>query len=425
MAAASTLVGLGCLRCGRAPEGGQPATGCARCADEGTPASLTTVYDLEAAAGNFSPEHLADRPPGPLRYRELLPIEAEEAVTLGEGGTPLLPAPRLAGELGVRAVWIKDESRNPTWSFKDRAASMAASMARREGAAGLVVASTGNAAAATAAYARAAGLPAIVLFAVGVDPVMAGMVHGFGVPVVATPTKKDRWVLMRHGVDDLGLFPNSNFADPPVGVDPRVVDGYKAMGLEIWEQLGHRAPDAVYLAVGYGDALFGVYKAFRELEEMGFADVPRVSGGEVYGSLSAALRGSGDRVEAVPADRPTAASSIATAQSTYQALHAVRSSGGAVRQVSEEEIVEAQRLLVVAEGLFVEAASAAGLAALRADVFDGTAPPDAEVVLVSTSAGVKSVSALGLTEYEVPVIDGVAEFDRLVHEVMENKEAGH
>jgi threonine synthase len=425
VAVTSTLAGLECLRCGRAPEGGHPATGCARCADDGTPASLTTVYDLEAAAGTFRPEHLAERPPGPLRYRELLPVEAEEAVTMGEGGTPLLPARRLAGELGVRAVWIKDESRNPTWSFKDRAASMAASVAHREGAAGLVVSSTGNAAAATAAYARAAGLPAVVLFSVGVDPVMAGMVHGFGVPVVATPTKKDRWVLMRHGVEELGLFPNSNFADPPVGVDPRVVDGYKAMGLEIWEQLGHRSPDAIYLPVGYGDGLFGVYKAFRELQEMGFAEVPRVSGGEVYGSLSAALRGSGDRVESVPVDRPTVASSIATAQSTYQALHAVRSSGGGVRPVSEEEIVEAQRLLVGAEGLFGEAASAAGLAALRADVADGAVGGDAEVVVVATSAGMKSVSALGLTEREAPVIGGVEEFDRVVREVTGGRGAGH
>ena len=422
MTAVSTLVGLACLRCGRSPEGGHPAMGCARCADEGTPAALTTVYDLEAAARTLTPQALAERPPGPLRYRELLPIE--EAVTLGEGGTPLLPARRLAGELGVREVWIKDESRNPTWSFKDRAASIAASMARGEGAAGLVVSSTGNAAAATAAYARAAGVPAVVLFAVGVDPVMGGMVHGFGVPVVATPTKKDRWVLMRHAVEELGLFPNSNFADPPVGVDPRVVDGYKAMGLEIWEQLGGRVPHAVYLPVGYGDALFGTFKAFRELREMGLSELPRLSGGEVYGSLSAALRGSGDRVEAVPADRPTVASSIATAQSTYQALHAVRSSGGTVRQVSEEEIVEAQRLLVATEGLFVEAASAAGLAALRADVDDGAVSRDAEMVVVSTSAGVKSVSALGLTELEAPVVGGVEEFSRLVAEMVDRATEG-
>jgi threonine synthase len=424
MAAISTLVGLVCLRCGRSPEDGHPAAGCARCADEGTPAALTTVYDLEAAARTLTSQALAERPPGPLRYRELLPVEAEEAVTLGEGGTPLLPARRLAGELGVREVWIKDESRNPTWSFKDRAASIAASMARREGAAGLAVSSTGNAAAATAAYARAAGVPAVVLFAVGVDPVMGGMVHGFGVPVVATPTKKDRWVLMRHAVEKLGLFPNSNFADPPVGVDPRVVDGYKAMGLEIWEQLGRRVPHAVYLPVGYGDALFGTYKAFRELREMGLSELPRLSGGEVYGSLSAALRGSGDRVEAVPVDRATVATSIATAQSTYQALHAVRSSGGTVRQVSEEEIVEAQRLLVVTEGLFVEAASAAGLAALRADVDDGAVSRDAEVVVVSTSAGVKSVSALGLTELEAPVVGGVEEFSRLVVEMVEGASGG-
>ena len=419
MRAASTLVGLECLRCGRAPEGGHPAAGCAPCAEEGAPAALVTVYDLEAAARTFTPERLAQRPPGPLRYAELLPIEAGEAVrSLGEGGTPLLPARFLAEEVGLRAVWIKDESRNPTWSFKDRPAAIAAEVARREGAPGLVVSSTGNAAAATAGAAQASGLPAVVLFAVGVDPVMAGMVHSFGVPVVATPTKKDRWVLLRHGVLELGLFPVSNFADPPVGVDPRAVDGYAAMGLEIWDQLGSRAPDAVYLPVGYGDGLFGVYKAFRELREMGLAEVPRVSGGEVYGSLAAAVRGSGDRVEAVPVERPTVASSIATAQSTYQALHAVRSSGATVRQVSEGEIVAAHRLLAATEGLSVEAASAAGLAALRADVAEGVVAGDAEVVLVSTSAGVKSVSALGLMEREAPVVSGVEEFARLVRDVV-------
>ena len=419
MTAASTLVGLECLRCGRAPEGGgYPAMGCARCADESAPAALVTVYDLEAASRTLTPEHLAQRPPGPLRYAELLPIEAGEAErTLQEGGTPLLLARRLSEELGLRAVWVKDESRNPTWSFKDRPAAIAADVARREGAAGLVVSSTGNAAAATAAAARAAGLPAVVLFALGVDPVMAGMVHGFGVAVVATPTKKDRWVLMRHGVEELQLFPVSNFADPPVGIDPRAMDGYAAMGLEIWEQLGRRAPDAVYLPVGYGDGLFGVYKAFSELREMGLAEAPRVSGGEVYGSLAAALRGSGDQVEAVPVDRPTVASSIATAQSTYQALHAVRSSGGTVRQVSEAEIEEARRLLAATEGLSIEAASAVGLAALRADAAEGVVAGDAEVVLVSTSAGVKSVSALGLAEREAPVVSGVEEFSRLVRDV--------
>jgi len=418
--AASTLVGLECLRCERRPEGGgHPATGCARCAEQGVPATLVTVYDLEAARRTFTPEHLARRPGGPLRYAELLPIEAGEAERgLREGGTPLLLARRLSEELGLRAVWVKDESRNPTWSFKDRPAAIAAGVALREGAAGLVVSSTGNAAAATAAAARAAGLPAVVLFARGVDPVMAGMVHGFGITVVATPTKKDRWVLMRHAVEEMGLFPVSNFADPPVGIDPRAMDGYAAMGLEIWEQLGWRAPDAVYLPVGYGDGLFGVYKAFAQLREMGLVEVPRVSGGEVYGSLTAALRGPGDRVEAVPVDRPTVASSIATAQSTYQALHAVRSSGGTVRQVSEAEIEEARRLLAATEGLSVEAASAVALAALRADVAEGAVPSDAEVVLVSTSAGVKSVSALGLAEREAPLMSGVEEFARVVRDVV-------
>lgn len=426
MTAASTLLGLECLRCGRAPEdGGHPSVGCSRCADENVPATLVTVYDLEAASRTVTPEQLSRRPPGPLRYAELLPYEAGEAGrTLREGGTPLLPARRLSEELGLRAVWVKDESRNPTWSFKDRPAAIAADVALREGAGGLVVSSTGNAAAATAAAARAAGLPALVLFALGVDPIMAGMVHGFGVAVMATPTKKDRWVLMRHAVEELGLFPVSNFADPPVGIDPRAMDGYAAMGLEIWEQLGWRAPDAVYLPVGYGDGLFGVYKAFSELREMRLAEVPLVSGGEVYGSLAAALRASTDRVEGVPVDRLTVASSIATAQSTYQALHAVRSSGGTVRQVSEEEIIEAQHLLAATEGLSVEAASAVGLAALRADAAEGLVAGDAEVVLVATSAGVKSVSALGLTERHASPVSDVDQFDRLVRDAMDEGAGG-
>lgn len=420
----STLAGLACLRCGQAPHADQLAAGCPSCADEGAPSALVTAYDLDAAARTFTVDRLGQRPPGPLRYAELLPIDADEAVSLGEGATPLLPAPRLAAAVGVRRLWIKDESQNPTWSFKDRAASVSASVARRQGAAGLVVSSTGNAAVATAAFARAAGLPAVVLVASGTDPVMAGMVHGLGVPVVATPTKKDRWVLMRHGVEQLGLFPNSNFADPPVGVDPRTADGYKAMGLEVWEQLGHRSPDAIYFPVGYGDALFGVYKGFRELGEMGLADLPRLCGGEVYGSLSTALRQAGDRVEPVPVDRPTVASSIGTAQSTYQALHALRASRGAVRQVPEGHILDAHRLLASAEGLFVEAASAVGLAALRADVAAGVVDEDEEVVLISTSAGVKSVSALGLTERDAPVIGDVATFARLVRDTIDSYQAG-
>lgn len=379
---------------------------------------MVTVYDLEAAARTFTRENLARRPFGPFRYAELLPIELGEGISLNEGDTPLLPARRLAEELGLRAVWVKDESRNPTWSFKDRPAAIAAAVARREENAGLVVSSTGNAAAATAAAARAAGLPAIVLFAVGVDPVMAGMVLGFEVVVVATPTKKDRWVLMRHGVEELGLFPVSNFADPPVGVDPRAIDAYAAMGLEIWDQLGARAPDAVYLPVGYGDGLFGVYKAFGQLRDMGLAEMPHICGGEVYGSLVAALQGAGDRVETVPVDRPTVASSIATAQSTYQALHAVRSSEGSVRQVTDEQIIEGRRLLAATEGLSVEASSAAGVAALRLDVAEGVVGGDAEVVLVSTSAGVKSASALGLTDWQAPVVTGIEQFEQLVRDVV-------
>lgn len=402
MTATSTLSGLRCIRCGAEDPSGPAASGCSICADERGRAALATVYDLERASASFDPEQLRGRRSGPRHFAELLPAEISMA-PLREGDTPMLNASNLARRLGVRRLWVKDESRNPTWSFKDRAAAIAVARARSLGSRAVVVSSTGNAAAATSAYAQALGVDAIVLFATGVDPLMAAYVRGYGACVVATPTKADRWVLMRRLVEDHGCYPNSNYSDPPVGNDPYALDGYKRIAFEIWEQLGYRTPDWVFGAVGYGDSLFAMYKAFAELESMGLASPPRLGAGVVFASLTSALEGNDEFVPLAEPTGHTIASSIATAQSTLQALVSIRSTAGAVCRTPDAAIRQAQALLVSTQGIFVEASSAAGLAALVQALESGMVDPGSEVVFVNTSAGLKSVAALGYMDWQPPI----------------------
>jgi threonine synthase len=381
--------------------------------------NLTTVSDLDSTAELLSSPELRRRPFAQWRYAEALGVSPSEYVGLGEGGTPLVEASTVAERLGLRRLWIKDESRNPTWSFKDRAASLAAAHARLRGCPGLVVASTGNAAAATAAYARRAGLIGVVLFAKSppVQPVMEAHVRAYGGVVVAAPTKPDRWSLMQYAVEELGLFPNSNFSNPPLGNTPWAVDGYRALGFEIWEQLGRRAPGAIVFPIGHGDAVHGVYKAFNDLARLGLSALPALGGGEIYGSLSRAFAEGRDTPPAVPVDRDTVAFSIATSQSTYQALHSLRASGGWIEQVSDEEVLAAQRLLAETEGLFVETASAATLAALRRRLAAALLDPEDEVVVVSTSAGIKAVGTAP-PDGDVPLVTGEHELAAAVERAL-------
>lgn len=409
--------GLACLRCGAAgEESTSAALGCPACAADGFAVAFETVYDVQAAADVFEPGRAAARAAGVWRWRELLP-PADLPVTLGEGGSALVPAARLAERVGVAALWVKDESRNPTWSFKDRAAAVAASMAGQGGSTGLVVSSTGNAAAATAAYARHAGLPAVALVTKTIDPMMAGFLAAYGASMIATETKAERWAHMRRCVEDWGLFPNSNFGDPPIGNSPWAVDGYKTIAFEMWEALGRRAPDWVHLPVAYGDGLAGICKGFRELRELGLAEVPRFGCGEIYGSLARAAAEGHEQVAPATVDRDTVAFSIGTAQSTYQALAAVRSSNGAVDRVSEREVLDAQALLAEAEGLFVETAAAAGLAALRRQRERNLVSADAECVLVSTSSGLKSLGAAPRV-FEPILVDDAATLDRELEQLL-------
>ena len=276
---------LVCVRCGARYPIDRFAEDCPACRQARAPANLTVAYDSPPGEGAVRDAPLR-RPASMWRWDSFLPAAAADAVSLGEGNTPLLPAPAL----GLGDVWIKDESRNPTWSFKDRLASGALTMAKRFGAKVIASSSSGNAGAAAAAYAAKAGLPCVVFTFLGAAPPLVAQMRAYGAMVVAVENKADRWRLQSAGVREFGWYPTSPFFGPVVGSNPYGMEGYKTIAFEIAEAFDWQPPDWCVLPVCYGDALFGMWKGFEELKALGWIDrIPRLVAAEVSGSIAAAM----------------------------------------------------------------------------------------------------------------------------------------
>jgi threonine synthase len=339
------------------------------------------------------------------RYRELLPVGDGPVVSLEEGMTPLVHCPRLGARYGLRRLYVKDESRNPTWSFKDRMAAVAATKARELGSTVLTIGSTGNAGAATAAYAARAGLRAVILTTPNVPAAMRPFMQAYGATVVAVPTFPDRWLLVREGVERHGWFPVQNFVTPPVGANPYALDGAKTVGFELCEQLGWRAPDVVVAPVSYGDLPVGAWRGFVEFRRLGLIDrVPRMMAAEVFGPVGNALARGLDHTEAMPGGRSVATSAAAT-NSTYQSLRMVRDTGGAAVTATDDEIMAAQLELAEAEGIWAEPAAALPLAVTRTLAAQGLVGADEVVVAVVTSTGLKDPEATAARLPAIPLIE--------------------
>ncbi|MCI3930782.1 threonine synthase [Streptomyces sp. AN091965] len=340
--------------------------------DVAYPVDVDYAYD-QVPDGFFAPGAAAARPRGHERWAPLLP--PLRAPSLAEGGTPLLPL--------EDGVWIKDESRNPTWSHKDRLNRITVSAAVGVGAPGVVVASSGNHGASAAAYAARAGLPCVVLTSPDAPPAVDAFLRAYGATVLHVPAD-DRWPLLRRIVERTGYHPVSNLtsaAHTGHGFGP---EGYKTIAYEIHDELG-ALPRAVFVPTGYGEMLFGVWKGFAELVRLGYGQrMPRLYSCEpaVGGPLAAAVR------EGVPAAHvpvgDTAAYAIDCPVGGYRGVLALRESGGAALLVTDEELVAA-RAELARGGVWAEASAAAGLAGLR------QLGPDVEgpVVCVSTSSGFK------------------------------------
>lgn len=394
---------LACPRCQRDYPQSAAFDLCGACVADGQHVNPMPVYDL----ARLGPSWFPDRgQPGIFAYRDLLPIDrATVPVSLGEGGTPTLAVARLADRLGVAELYLKDESRNPTWSFKDRLAAVGVTKAREAGAGTVVVASTGNHGAATAAYAAAAGLRCVVLTLESVPLTMKVLMQSYGAHVVALRHPPDRWLIMAEAVREFGWAPMGGFVNPPAGSNPFAVDGYKTMAYEIVESLG-RAPDVVVVPVAYGDGITGLHRGFLDLVALGtIAAVPRLVAAEVFGPYEKAIASGVPGTASIVAAGPSVAFSIATPVSAFQGWHAVTASGGVAVAVGDDaEILRAQLTMSTLEGIYLEASAAVPIAALSMLRSRGIVGDRDTVVCLGTSTGLKDIGATASVLPPVEVI---------------------
>ena len=395
-------VSLRCPRCGSEFDLARDLAGCPSCASA-APVNLVAVYDNPMPRGRSLKGRWDGRAPGMWRYSECLPVSGQAAVSLGEGGTPLTECPNLGAAIGLPRLLLKNESFNPTWSYKDRLAGVGVSWAKAAGRGGIVLSSSGNAGASAAAYAARAALPSLILTTKAFPAPMQGLMTSYGAMVVATESPRDRWTLNRAVASEWGWLPLSNMADPPVGSHPVAVEAYKTLAFEIAQSLSWQVPDAVIAPVAYGDGLAGMWRGFRELRELGITDrEPRMIAAEAYGSLEQALAGGLESPVATQGSGSFAYSAGAP-QSTYQALSALRDSKGAAVTVNNEELIAAQRQAATMEGLFVELSSAMTIAAARKLSASRALAQDDRVVLLITSGGLKDLG-IGRAEAAIPVV---------------------
>jgi threonine synthase len=393
------VAGLRCFRCGTLYPPEHYVEDCPKCRAE-APSNLAVAYTSQSAS-----KPAADNGSGVWRYEALLPVARADAVTLGEGGTPLLSLDRTAKSLGITRLFAKDETRNPTWSFKDRLASVAISAAKSLGARVIVSSSTGNAGAAAAAYAAKAGMPCVIFTTGGAVGPLTIQMRAYGATVLALENKADRWPLMQHAVRAFGWFPTSPFFGPVVGSNPYGIEGYKTLAYEIAERMEWDVPDACVVPVCYGDALLGMWRGFEEMRALGWTRrTPRLMAAEIYGSLGSALGDGTDVLPDMPMTHDTVAKSTTATRSTYQALKAIRLTGGTATVVSNEAIMQWQQKLARDEGLYVEPASAGALAATQQLWESGYIKPAETAVALLTASGLKDTAATAAVQGELPPV---------------------
>ena len=383
----SAFQGFRCTRCASEFEPGLYFTGCPACAEADWAANLECVYDFGRVK-----RHWPLPPGGGLwRYAPLLPLRDDRSrVTLGEGGTPLVSLPGLQG---CRAVWLKNETANPTWSYKDRMCTVGVSVAREFGARVIGVSSTGNQGASASAYASRAGLESVILTLEEVDDPTLVFMQAYGALVLRT-SRAGRRILLRHGVTELGWFPISSYSSAPTG-NPYAIEGYKTIAYEMVEEMG--VPDVVVVPTALGEGLAGIYAGFCDLRALGQLDkVPRMVAAEPAGGapLAKSLREHAERVLPVE-PYVTVARTLAAILATDRAFLALRDTDGASVPVTDDELSGAQGSLRT-YGLLAEPAGAAAVAALPhlQDVLPGFDPDVSRVAVVMTGTGLRELPAL-------------------------------
>ncbi len=370
--------------------------GCPECAGPDFKSPLELVYNYPPALDWLSITPL----PGLIRYAPLLPPLVEN-LSMAEGGTPLISFPFKQAGRDVE-FYIKDESRNPTWSHKDRLNLAVVSAAVNSGAPGVVAASSGNHGASSAAYSARAGLPAVIL-STPRPATVASFMQAYGQLVVAVPDVETRWELMRRLVDEFNYHPASNQTIPPTN-HPFGAENYKTISYELYLQLDRRAPAAVFIPVGFAELLFGVYKGFTELKQYGLIDtLPRLIACEPAAGAPLKRALELDQPVAYVQVEPSDAYSIAVPVNSYRGVVAVKGSNGAALAITEAEMYAAQDQMRRA-GMWSELSAAIAVAGANhlaeLDLDEGA------VVCINTSSGFKDQS---VGSNPIPQIDGTWE----------------
>jgi threonine synthase len=371
---------------------------------------LEVAYDYDAIAAATTRESIAAGPLTLWRYANLLPVAGDGDLGLGAGFTPLVRADRLAAELGLGELWLKNDTVNPTGSFKDRVVSVALARARELGFKVAACASTGNLANSVAAHAARAGMKHVVFIPSDLE---AGK-------VVTTAVYGDHLIAVDGSYDDVNRLCAELASEHPtwafVNVNLRTyyAEGSKTLAFETVEQLGWQAPDHVVVPVASGSQLVKIAKGFQELAHVGLLDEPpevRISGAQAEGCapVATAFLDGADHIRPVKPSTIAKSLAIGNPADGWYALEAVRESGGALAAVTDDEILDGIRLLARTEGIFAETAGGVTIATLAKLAASGVVRADERVVAYITGVGLKTLEPVAATAEPTVTIEPTLE----------------
>jgi len=395
----SSLKALRCINCSHEYGADEVRYTCPACGDER--GLLDAVYDYDAMRKSISKQALAaNRDFTIRRYAAMLPLRGDVPLSrLDIGGTPLYDVPSLATLAGVKEVRVKDDGRNPTASFKDRAGAVALVRAQELGAPLITAASTGNAASSLAGLCAAAGMPTVIFLPKTAPAAKVTQLLIYGANVVTVDgTYDDAFDMSLQATKEFGWY-NRN-----TGYNPYCLEGKKTAALELAEQYDYNLPDLVLVPTGDGCILAGIFKGFYDLRQLGWIDrLPRLIAVQAEGSNAIAQAFAGGEAEIQRAVTVADSISVAKPRVAQQALRALRESKGDTVLVSDGEILEAIRLLARHSGVFAEPAAAASLAGLLQLNQQGRLKSDERVALMVTGNGLKDIESARKATDRTPV----------------------
>ncbi|MBF4694659.1 threonine synthase [Fusibacter ferrireducens] len=373
---------LYCIKCGKTYPLADYYLGCPQCFHKGENAALSFNYN--------SLEHNPSTSKGIQKYSETLPYTS--LPTLGEGNTPVVKHEALATQLGLKAVYLKNEFQNPTGSHKDRMSPLVIARALELGKKGVVVASSGNAGFSIAAYAANSGLQCTVISPRTISNIYRTAIESTGANLVILDAEQDttqgRWAYMQNLVETQDLYPATNYILPPVGSNCFGVQGYKTIAYEIFEDFGDSIPEFIFVPVSRGDLLWGIFEGFKEIHQLGYIKVlPKLICVEPFERVTQVLKGADYRSRFQGNYALTG--SIGGNTVTYQALKAVQESGGDAIATSQDDVIASVKAFSEA-GVYLETSSAVTINALKLAISTHKLDKNSRVLMIATSNGFKN-----------------------------------